>query len=162
TLIINDGSNLSRTISSHGRVAVTANGSIKVSDANSPGSNPNPRGKHRWFFNDDLYNLGQLIFTNRTAPAYSNGESQHWIEAHFTNGVKNQTLTANGSINRFSRIIVNKGVDQTYVLSLVSNGVDKFQLLGSHIATNSPTPAVPNIQDTNGDRNSCVIISGTL
>ena len=108
TVIINDGSNLSRTISSHGRVAVTADGIIKVSDANSPGSNPNPRGKHRWFFNDDLYNLGHLIFTNRTAPDYSNGESQHWIEAHFTNGVKNQTLTANGSINRLSRIIVNK------------------------------------------------------
>src|SRR5690606_33541194 len=98
----------------------------------------------------------------RISEDYTNLESQHWIEAHFTNGVKNQLLTANGPVNRFSRIIVNKGIDDTYVLTLSSNGVDKFQLFGGHVTTDSPTPTVPNIQDTNGDRNSCAIISGTL
>lgn len=162
TLVINDDSPTSRTIISNGRVAISSNGIVKVSDAASPGSGPNTTGKHRWFFDDDLINSGQLIFTNRLELDSALVESQHWVEAHFTNGIKNQTLTANGSVNRFSRIIVNKGHDQTYVLTINSNATNKFQLLGRHVATDNGDPEVPNIQDSKGDRNSCVIINGTL
>lgn len=167
TLIIHDGSNARRTITSKGRVTVnSANSTIRVCDAPVTGSGNGFYGKHRWFFEDDLevqHASSQLLFTNRTGPPtdFTQAETKHWIEAHFTNPTRNQRITANGTA-RFSRIVVNKGTDNSSILTISANGENKFQLLGSHVSFDSSLPSIPNAQESGGTRTACLLVNGTL
>ena len=121
TLEINNGS-AARTITSNGRVLVESQGRIRTSTDGSA-------IKHSWNFQQDFINDGDVRFTTRTTPNYSSDESEQYIEARFISDIANQELRANGN-SYFSRIVVNKGVDMTYILSINSNALNKFRLLG--------------------------------
>ncbi len=121
TLEVND-SGTSHTITSNGRVLVESLGRIRTSTAGGV-------QKHTWNFLKDFINDGDVRFTTRTMPDYINSESEQYIEARFISDIANQELRANGN-SYFSRIVVNKGIDMTYVLSLNSNAPNKFKLLG--------------------------------
>lgn len=134
SFIINDNTPNIRTITSYGDVFVAnANSRIRIQNQGNLGHS------HNWYFHGDLKNTnGQIKFTGRGAPAdssqaymyYTTGEANmQKIVAHFVSGIANQELIANG-LSYFSRIVVNKGTDMTYILRIVSNNASKFKLLG--------------------------------
>lgn len=123
TFIVNNSDNISRTITSNADVFVASNGTIKVSASTID-------RKHTWNFYKDLINNGGTIkFTNRTDPNYTANETEDYIEARFISDTNNQELRANGS-STFSRIVINKGADMTYILSLTSTNAAYFKLYG--------------------------------
>lgn len=125
-LRINNTANVSRSITSNDLVLVESLGRIFVST--DPGLT-----KHRWYFNGDFINAGgQVRFTNRTTASYANytsSEGTDIVEAFFTSDNNNQLLRANGLTN-LSRIVIDKGIDQTYTLSIESSNANFFKLLG--------------------------------
>ncbi len=125
-LRINNTANVSRSITSNDLVLVESLGRILVST--DPGLT-----KHQWYFNGDFINSGgEVRFTNRTSATYANynsNEGTDIVEAFFTSDNENQLLRANG-LTLLSRIVVDKGIDQTYTLSIESNNANYFKLLG--------------------------------
>jgi len=155
TLIVNNTANVSRTITTNGQVLVESEGIIRVSDDTG-------LIRHKWFFYDDLINNGgEVKFTNRTvggSSAYINQESNHIIEAFFVSSNQNQKLVANGE-SFFSRMVIDKGSDETYILTISSNGPDKFKLLG-RCRTNLG-PFQQQFVDESINQNSFALINGT-
>lgn len=119
-LEVNNASN-SRTINSNGRVLVESQGSIRTSTAGGV-------RKHTWNFEKDFIIDGDVRFTTRTSPDYTASETEQYIEARFISATENQELRANGNAY-FSRIVVNKGIDMTYTLT-INGAPNKFKLLG--------------------------------
>ncbi|NEN23179.1 T9SS type A sorting domain-containing protein [Cryomorpha ignava] len=147
TLEVNNGSN-SLTVNSNGRVLVESQGRIRTSTAGLA-------IKHTWNFLKDFIIDGDVRFTTRTSPNYIAPESTQFIEARFISGTLNQELRANG-ISYFSRIVVNKGIDMTYTLT-INGAPNKFQLLGrcnAGMGANSFTS-----EGANG--NSFALVNGT-
>ena len=153
TFIINDDASTIRQITSFDRVLVESQGKLIVSD------DPGVR-KHEWYFHDDLINNGgEIRFTNRTTAnytAYSSPETVDIVEAFFVSANQNQELRANG-LSYFSRIIMDKGIDQTYTLSISSNNSNHFKLLGP---CNDGHPNSSYINEA-GNQNSFAMINGT-
>jgi hypothetical protein len=150
-----DGSSAEHEINSNASLLIEPNGEIRVAS----GSDGNTT--HTWNFHADLINNGgELYFTNRTilgTASYNAAESDQWVNARFISGTDNQEIRANGN-TYFSRIVVNKGSDFTYELSISANvNDDRFRLLGRCNA-NFDTPSVTE----SNNPNSCAIINGTL
>src|SRR5690606_2501215 len=131
TFIVNNeggGSSIPRTLISHGKVLVENAGRLRV-------VNRNGTKRHNWYFYDDFINNGgEVKFTSRESLSdnfehYRTDENTEIIVAYFSSGSKNQELVANG-ISYFSKIVIDKGVDMTYILSISSNNPNYFKLLG--------------------------------
>ena len=116
--------------------------------------------KHKWYFYDDLINSGgEIKFTNRTTgnySAYSTDENQDIIEAYFVSGSNNREFTANRT-SYFSRIVIDKGNDMTYILSISSINANYFKLLGR--CSTQMTPSNYTNESTNS--NSFALVNGT-
>ena len=161
TLVINNSQNITRNIYSYGDVLVESAGRIRVVDAP-------PNTRHNWYFHGDfLNNGGQVRFTNRTPQTnnfeyYNSFEQNDFVVAHFVSGSKNQVFRANG-LTYFNRIVIDKGVDMTYVLSISSNNSDNFHLLGPCNYMMSEVEFSPEYYSpgNNGNRNSFALINGT-
>lgn len=152
-VVNNSASTPTRTLVSNDAVLVESNGIIRVSTAGG-------LTRHEWYFYDDLINNGgEIRFTNRTVgnfSAYSNNETQDIVTAYFSSGSKNQRLIANG-LSYFSRIVIDKGVDMTYILSISSNNPSNFKLLGPCDFAMAPA----NYTSAAGNQNSFALINGT-
>ena len=161
SFIVNNNSHIIRTITSYGNVLV-ANGDSRIR-IQTTGNNGQA---HNWYFHGDLRNNnGEIKFTPRSAPTdtataytyYTTPEVGQRVVAYFSSNSKNQELVANG-ISYFSRIVVDKGTDMTYILRISSNNTSKFKLLGvcnkyMYPARNYSTP-IENL-------NSFALINGT-
>lgn len=153
TLVINNGVSTARTVTSHGDVIIESLGRINVSNASGLVNN-------RWYFHGDLINnAGQLRFTNRTAVeanTYFTSENQQIVIAHFVSDSRNQELRTNG-LSNFSRIVVNKGFDMTYILSISSTSATFFKLLGRCNYHMNPA----SFTGEGGNPNAFALINGT-
>ncbi|MCX7987524.1 MAG: hypothetical protein N2662_11360, partial [Bacteroidales bacterium] len=117
---------------------------------------------HTMSIGGNLTNNGTIRFTNRTPPVindyYLNDPTNGVVNVTFV-GASNNTVTCNGTTD-FNRFIVNKGVDQTYVLTVVSSHVDNFRIFGRNDQT--ATDYDPNIENLNGVLKNIWIRNGTL
>ena len=148
TFTVNDGSLAIRTITSNSNVLVESNGTINVHPVNN---------KHIWTFQGNFVNDGGNVrFTNRITPNYTQTETSGWVEAKFISNSINQELIANGT-SFFSRLVINKGLDDSYVLHVTSDGPNKFQLLG-FANQNFDSPQASETLNTN----SVCLVYGTL
>lgn len=158
TFILNSTDEL--IVTSNARVLVESSGKILVTDAAG-------NQKHDWYFYNDLINDGgEVRFTTRDAANYAAyttnfanfnaNETQDIITAYFSSGSNNQELRANGTSN-FSRIVVDKGVDITYILSISSTDSEYFKLLGR---CNDAMGEI-NYADESDNQNSFALINGT-
>ena len=161
TLIIGDASNTPRTLTSKENLVVGNSGSVLVSPS---GGNT----KHKWYFQKDFINNGgEVKFTNRTAEeegfeVYNSKEIRHIITAFFVNDSINQRLQADG-LSLFSRIVIDKGNDESAVLTISSNDPEHFKLIGSCNYPLRPTPFTPAepFPGNPGNPNSFALINGT-
>jgi hypothetical protein len=119
-------------------VEIKANGSITVGQGNTAdgysisGSMPSLGQYHAIYhqvrIGGDFTNSGTVEFTNQTAPDYGQFTYDGATTVTFY-GAQNNTATMH-SESRFYNLIVDKGVDQTYILTIYSDHDDNFGLYG--------------------------------
>lgn len=118
---INDNSATTNlTIDLMGDLLVLASGSIDVGSANA---------RHEFNFNGDFTNQGDIDFTNRASQITGSEATDGIVDANFVSGTQDQTIDLQGPAD-FYRIEVNKGVDQTYILSIDADDPSYFDLFG--------------------------------
>ncbi len=94
---------------------------------------------HQLFVGGDFTNAGDVRFHNQTVRSYyqmpgltrANGvlAAEEGAVNVFFNGAQNNTVTCNGS-TQFYNLIVDKGTDKTYVLTVTSSAYANFELWG--------------------------------
>jgi hypothetical protein len=171
TFRINDGTNTRLTLVIKGDVTVNTGASLIVGTGKTiTNTNPVLAGAggtapyldyyvgqaHRVDIYGDFTNNGTVRFTNQPFPVF-NAFPSDGIASVFFRGASDNTLTCNGTTD-FYNLIIDKGTDQTFILTLNSAGYDKFRLFGANNAGESTVtdPSNPNI------RKALWIHSGTL
>ncbi|HNY03666.1 MAG TPA: hypothetical protein PKG48_13800, partial [Bacteroidales bacterium] len=141
TFQIGDATTNRRSITVGQNVTVGSNGKITTGTGN-PNSNPTysinseylpPIGTyhnifHQLIISGDFTNNGTVRFTNLTAPNYGEFANNGAVTVRFT-GESDRTVTLNG-ITDFYNLVVDKGIDQTYTLTINSSNINNFSLYG--------------------------------
>jgi len=170
TFQINDATTVKRSLIVNGNFTIGANGSVTTGTGNtntagysiSPVNLP-PGGQFHTFFHElsiggDFTNNGSARFTNLTVPNYGSFANNGAVTVRF-NGERNSTLTLNG-ITDFYNLILDKGIDQTYILTIVSSDIANFTLYGPNAVRRNE--ASPFTQDNPEVRKALWIKNGTL
>lgn len=147
TFKLNDATAARRTLIIYGNVKIDAGAAFTVGIGNtSTTSDPTLAGtggtapfldyyvaqSHRIEIYGDLTNDGTLTLTNQAYPVFNSFPSDGFASVFFR-GATDNTITCNGTTD-FYNLIVDKGADQTFVLSVNSSGYDKFRLFGANNA----------------------------
>ena len=171
TFQINDASTTKRTITVNGNFTVGAAGKVTTGTGNTntsaykiqPTTNLPPGGQFHTIFHEltiggNFTNNGSVRFTNLTAPDYGEFASNGAVTVRF-NGERHATLYTNG-ITDFYNLIIDKGSDQTYILTVNSTNVNYFALYGPNAVRRNEDP--PYSQDNPEVRKALWIKNGTL
>jgi fibronectin-binding autotransporter adhesin len=169
---INDATNSAkRTIYINGNLTVQVNGKITTGSGNTNATtnysiaavNLPPGGQfhsfyHEVFIGGDFTNNGSVRFTNLTAPNYGEFANNGAVTVRMT-GTSNNTLTCNG-ITDFYNLVIDKGIDQTYILTVNSSNVNNFAVYGTNsVGRNEAAPFTPDDPEV---RKALWIKNGTL
>lgn len=115
-------STTNRTVWLNKDVRVNADGRISVGSFNNTGHNISIGG--------DLINQGgQVRFRNNDSYTYTSDPNNGRTTVFFNNPIANQLLMANG-ITYFHNLVVDKGIDDTYMLDVQANHTNNFRILG--------------------------------
>ncbi|HOK26160.1 MAG TPA: HYR domain-containing protein, partial [Bacteroidales bacterium] len=125
---------------------------------------------HRIQIYGDFTNNGTVRFTNLPYPVYNsfppivNGPTTGFATVYF-NGAADRTLTCNGQTD-FYNLIIDKGTDQTFKLTIYSSAYSNFRLFGANIApgdASAPaTNANPNLMKALWIRNGTLVLQGLV
>jgi hypothetical protein len=77
----------------------------------------------------DFTNFGTAYFTNLTSSSYTSTPSNGVVEVQYSNNFDDQTTFLDGE-TRFYRIIIDKGVDDTYMAEFEATAESNFVLWG--------------------------------
>ncbi len=171
TLRINDNtSTTKRSLTIGGNVTVDNGASITVGNGVTNTSIGGTGGTapylnyylnfHTVIIRGDFTNNGTVRFTNLTYPLYNAfppttaGATSGAASVYFE-GATDNTLSCNG-ITDFYNLIINKGTDQTYSLTINSSGYSMFRLYGAN------TLAAEAVSQNPTQRKALWIYSGTL
>jgi hypothetical protein len=174
---INDGTNARRSLIVYGNVTVNAEGSISVGTGNTTtiadpasdirgGSAPlisyYAGQSHTVQIYGDLTNNGIVRFTNQAFPVF-NQFPVNGIASVFFRGAQDNAITANGITDLYN-LIIDKGTDQTFTLSVNSAGYDRFRIFGANSAGDYPGGDVsnPNIRKSLWIRNGTLRLNGRV
>ncbi len=158
-----DGTTTARTLTVGGNVVVEDNGTTKIGSIVTANAN----ATHSFTISGNFTNDGKVYFTNRadfasTAARYSPATSYYTsddvtgrVNTFFTSASNDQTVACN-DLTYFSRIIVDKGVNDTYTLSIQAPDSAYFRLLGraNYDVNSDITAATSNL-------NAFALIKGT-
>jgi len=139
---INDASTIVRTVTIQGNVMVESEGAITLGTGNT---------NHTIYIRGNFTNNGSVDFYELNAPDYlgTNYANTAHADVIFDNGTSDQYLYCNGR-TEFYRIVIDKGIDQTYVLHIDASAPNLFFLYGrNNMMGVSPNPGPPNIQNLN-------------
>lgn len=124
---------------------------------------------HRVVINGDFTNNGTVRFTNLTVPVFNAfppttvGTTTGFATVYFQGSTDN-TVTCNGTTD-FYNLVVDKGTDKTYVLTLKSTQYNYFRLFGANTSpadiTNA-TNANPNVKKALWLRNGTLNLKGLV
>ena len=120
-------STTTRTLNISGNVTVNAGCEWKVGAFD---------GDHIININGSFSNYGSVRFTNQITPDYATEPTTGTATLTFT-GAANNSFLCYGQTDLY-RLIVNKGTDQTYILSVESNDSNHFELFGTNDLSNNP------------------------
>ena len=134
-----------RTLSVKENVTVETSGKIEVG---------NVTGVHDFIISGDFVNYGQVKFSLLSQPDYTGSNNRH-VDVYFDNATKDQYVKCNG-VTEFYRIVVNKGIDQTYILNIDASSTSNFKLFCRNNLDATGYP--PNITN----RKALDILVGTL
>jgi hypothetical protein len=170
-LRINDNtSTVKKSLTVNGNVTVDSGASVRVGNGVTNTAIGGTGGTapylnyylnfHTVIFRGDFTNNGTVRFTNLLHPLFgafppttagaTSGAASVWFE-----GVADNTLTCNGPTD-FYNLVLNKGTDQTYSLTIYSSGYSNFRLFGAN------TLAAEAVTGNPTQRKALWIYSGTL
>jgi hypothetical protein len=127
-------------------LAIESNGKILTGSMNA---------RHQLNLYADFINDGTAEFTNRIVANYAAEAADGIVDVNFLNTTEHQTASCNGPTN-FYRIEIDKGTDDTYMLTLETSNAANFNLFGY---ANEDHGAVAQLAANN---NALGLISGTV
>ena len=180
TFQINDNiSAIRRQLTINGNVTVNTGASFTVGTGNTTtttvptGINTTVAGpfinyydgeSHRVVVNGNFINNGTVRFTNQTYPTF-NAFPSNGIATVYFRGSTNNTLTCNG-ITDFYNFILDKGTDQTYLLTVYSSAFNNCRLFGANTAifdiSMGASNANPNLKKALWVRNGTLNLTGLI
>lgn len=185
TFRINDNSQARRQLEIKGNVTVAQGTSwIVGTGATNTTTNPNniattlaapfinyyDSHSHRIVISGDFTNDGTVRFTNLAYPVYnqfpptSSGPASGFATVYFR-GTSNNVLICNGTTD-FYNLVLDKGTDQTYSLTVSASAYENFRLFGANIAggdvTAPSTSANPNLKKALWLRNGTMTLEGSI
>lgn len=131
-------------------VTNTVTSPLGISGGIAPFINYYDSHSHRVVINGDFTNNGTVRFTNLTYPVFNAfpptvlGATTGFATVYFR-GATNNTLTCNNTTD-FYNLVLDKGVDQTYALTVYSSAYPNFRLFGANIAGGDTPGANPNLK----------------
>lgn len=140
TYRINDGSASRRQLTVDGDVLVDNGASLTIGTGNTQSGDISGAttaapfidyydlNSHRVVVYGDFTNNGTVKFTNQTYPKYDAFPNNGMATVYFM-GATNNTLYCNGTTD-FYNLVLDKGIDQTYKLSVYSTDYPNFRLFG--------------------------------
>ena len=168
---INDNASTARReLTVAGNLTVDATGEIAVGTGNTnqasidtpPFKNYYDQVSHRVIINGDFTNSGKVRFTNLTFPIYNVRATNGYATVYFQGNTDN-TITCDGQTD-FYNLVLDKGSDQTYKLTINPSAYSNFRLFGANYAggdqTAPATPENPNIYKALWIRNGSLILTG--
>lgn len=164
TYRINDNSTARRKLTIQGDVLVDNGASFTIGDGDTDGGNTSggtapftnyyDLNSHRVVVYGDFTNNGTVRFTNQPHPKYVEFPNNGMATVYFM-GATNNTLHCNGTTD-FYNLVLDKGIDQTYRLSVYSTAYQNFRLFGRNNLGGEGGGANPNL------RKALWIRTGTL
>nr|MCU0472508.1 HYR domain-containing protein [Bacteroidales bacterium] len=122
---------------------------------------------HTVIIKGDFTNNGTVRFTNLPYPIYNAfppivaGPTSGAASVYFQ-GNTNNTITCNG-ITDFYNLILDKGIDQTFKLTINSTSYTNFRLFGANtVATDGAVSANPNIRKAIWIRTGTLVLKGSV
>lgn len=106
----------------------------------------------------DFLNNGTVRFTNQSYPVYNLFPNDGFATVYFT-GATSNTLTCNGSTD-FYNLVLDKGIDQSFSLTVYSSAYPNFRLFGANIAPGYGGTANPNLQKALWIRTGSLVLKG--
>ncbi len=122
---------------------------------------------HTVIIKGDFTNNGTVRFTNLNYPVYNafpptvTGATSGAASVYFQ-GAADNTLTCNG-ITIFYNLILNKGVDQTYKLTINSTDYQNFRIYGANVLpTDGAVTSDPNLRKALWINAGTLVLKGSL
>jgi hypothetical protein len=106
----------------------------------------------------DFTNDGTVRLTNQAYPVFNAFPSDGFASVFFR-GAMDNTITCNGTTD-FYNIIVDKGTDQTYTLSVNSTAYNNFRIFGANVASEIANGSNPNLRKALWIRNGTLKLNG--
>lgn len=128
-------SNVVRNLEIQGNVEVSPSCSITTVNANAI---------HNFQIGGDLVNNGNVRFTNQASPNYTSAATTGAVNVTFV-GNSNNKIDCFG-ITDFYRLVLDKGVDQTFILTINSSNASHFGLFGPNNQANGGVDPNPIIE----------------
>lgn len=156
-------------------VTVEPTGQIRVGQGNTIGSysilnnNVPTVGQyhsinHQFRVGGNLTNYGTILLTNQVAPVYNEFSSTGAVTLTFY-GASNNSMLLYGTTNLYE-LIIDKGIDRTYILEVYSNNPNNFQLFGPNnvgrIAGGFYTAANPEVRKALWIKNGTLKLTGDI
>ena len=185
TFQINDNTSARRQLTINGNVTVNSGAAIAVGNGvTNTTTNPTTitttvagpfidyydSQSHRVVIYGDFVNNGTVNFSNAEIPIYNAfptttlGLRSGFATVYFR-GSSNNVLTCNNTTN-FYNLVLDKGADQTYSLSITSSAYSNFKLFGANNATADvsmgATATNPNVKKALWIRNGMLILQGSI
>ncbi|MBN2213183.1 MAG: hypothetical protein JW723_02975, partial [Bacteroidales bacterium] len=178
TYRINDNTAARRQLNILGNVTVDNGASITVGNGVT-NSTTDPTGiiggtapfidyydqqSHRVVIYGDLYNEGTIRFTNLDFPVFdvfpptTQGPSSGFATVYFM-GATDNTLTCNGTTD-FYNLVLDKGTDQTFRLTIYSSAYQNFRLFGANISGGDNPGGNPNLKKALWIRTGTLVLKG--
>ncbi len=124
----------------------------------SPFTNYYDGQSHRVVVKGDFTNNGTVKFTNQANPEYTQFPSNGFATVYFQ-GSSNNTLTCNGQTS-FYNLVLDKGTDPTFRLTVYSTAFNNFRLYGANNAAIESGNANPNVRKALWIRNGTLVLTG--
>lgn len=184
TFQINDNTTARRQLTISGNVTVNSGAAITVGKGvTNTTTNPTSLSttiagpfidyydtqSHRIVIYGDFVNNGTVNFSNISYPVYNAfppttlGATTGFATVYFR-GATNNVLTCNNTTN-FYNLVLDKGIDQTYSLSITPSAYGNFKLFGANNAASdasmTATATNPNIKKALWIRNGNLILQGS-
>lgn len=178
TYRINDNTSARRQLTVYGDVTVNSGTSLTVGTGVTNGTT-NPYSiaggispflnyydlhSHRVVIYGDLTNNGTVRFTNLTYPVYDQfpptapGATTGFATVYFR-GATHNTVACNGTTD-FYNLVVDKGIDQSYHLTVYSSNYHYFRLFGANTAGGFNPGPNPELRKALWLRNGSLILQG--
>ncbi len=168
TYRINDGSTTRYQLTIDGDVTVDSGASITVGTGNTFGNDVSggtapfidyyEKQTHRVVINGDFTNNGTVRFTNQSYPEY-NAFATNGAATVYFRGASDNTLTCNSQTD-FYNLVLDKGIDQTFKLTVYSSAYSNFRLFGRNSYGGEGGGANPNLRKALWIRTGTLVLQG--